>query len=103
MTSLHPCHESDLGPTHLSASILKLSRIFKLISAQSNGQVAQNLPANAGDAGDTGSILGPGRSLVGGNGNPLQYSCLENSMGKESWRVAAHGVSWGHKELDMTE
>ena len=40
----------------------------------------KNLPANAGDAGDTGSIPMLGRSPGVGNGNPLQYSCLENSM-----------------------
>ena len=41
------------------------------------GAVVKNLPANAGDAGDTGSILGSGRSPRGGNGYPLQYSCLK--------------------------
>ena len=47
-----------------------------------NSQVAQllkSLPANAGDARDTGSIPGLGRSPGVGNGKPLQYSCLENS------------------------
>ena len=38
----------------------------------------KNLPANAGDAGDVDLIPGPGRAPGGGNGNPLQYSCLEN-------------------------
>ena len=42
--------------------------------------VVKNLPANAGDAGDSGSISGSGRSPGEGNGNPLQYSCLEKSM-----------------------
>ena len=41
------------------------------------GAVVKKLPANTGDAGDTGSIPGLGRSPGGGNGNPLQYSCLE--------------------------
>ena len=40
--------------------------------------------ANAGDAGDLSSILGPGRSPGGGNGNPLQYSCSENPIGGEA-------------------
>ena len=44
------------------------------------GMYAQNPPATAGDSGDMGSIPGSGRSHGGGNDNPLQYSCLENSM-----------------------
>ena len=43
------------------------------------GTVVKNLPANAGDTGDAGSVPGLGRSPRGGNGNLLQYSCLENS------------------------
>ena len=42
--------------------------------------VVKNLPANAGDTGDAGSIPGLRRSPEGGNGSPLQYSCLENSL-----------------------
>ena len=44
------------------------------------GTVVKNSPANAGDTRDAGSILGSRRSPGIGNGNPLQYSCLENSM-----------------------
>ena len=44
------------------------------------GWVVKTLPANAGDTGDAGSIPGSGRSLEGGNGNPLQYCCLGNPM-----------------------
>ena len=47
--------------------------------------VVKNPPANAGDVRDTGLILGSGRSLGGGHGNPLQYSCLENSMDGGTW------------------
>ena len=42
-------------------------------------------PANVGDTGDVGSIPGSGRSPGGGNGNLLQYSCLENSMDRGAW------------------
>ena len=42
--------------------------------------VVKNLPASAGDISDVGSVPGLGRSLGGGNGSPLQYSCLENPM-----------------------
>ena len=45
------------------------------------GSVVKNPPANTGDIGDTGSVPGLGRSPGVGNGNPLQYTCLENSMG----------------------
>ena len=56
------------------------------------GTVVKNPPANAGD---TGLIPGSGRSRGGGNGNPLQYSCLENSMDR--------GACRGDKELDTNE
>ena len=52
----------------------------------------KNLPANAGDAEDTGSIPGLGRFPEEGNVNPLQYSCLENSMDKGDWWATVHGV-----------
>ena len=47
--------------------------------------VVKNLPTNAGDPRDVGSIPGSGRSLGEGNGNPLLYSCLENSMDRVAW------------------
>ena len=47
--------------------------------------VVKNFPANAGDASDVGTISGSGRSPGEGNGNPLQYSCLENSMDSRAW------------------
>ena len=53
--------------------------------------MVKNLPANAGDSGNTGLIPGLGRSPGGGNGKPLQYSCLENPMGKGAWWAAVHG------------
>ena len=50
-------------------------------------------------AGDPGSIPGSGRSPGEGNGNPLQYSCLENSMDRGAWRATVHGVA----KRDVTE
>ena len=47
-------------------------------------RVVKNPPVNAGDARDLGSIPGSGRSPGEGNGNPLQYSCLENPMNREA-------------------
>jgi len=60
------------------------------------GTVVENLPANAGEARDVSWISRLGRSPGGGNGNPLQYSCLENSMDREAWWATVHEVteSW---------
>ena len=55
--------------------------------------MVKNLPANAGDAGDAGSVPGLGRSHGEENGNPLQYSCLENSIDKGAWWVTVHGTT----------
>ena len=52
-----------------------------------------NLPANVGDIRVLGSIPGSGRSPAEGNGNPLQYSCLQNPMDREAWWAADHRVT----------
>ena len=52
----------------------------------------KNPPANAGDTRDAGSIHGSGRSLGGGNGDPLQYFCLENLMDRGAWWATVRGV-----------
>ena len=59
----------------------------------------KNLPTNAGDIGDAGSIPGSGRSLGEGNGNPLQYSCLENPMDRGAWAATVHGVAKSRTRL----
>ena len=58
--------------------------------------VVKNPRVNAGDIRDTGSIPGSRRSPGGGNGNPLQYSYLENPIDRGAWWTAVHGVveSW---------
>ena len=61
----------------------------------SQAALVKNPPASAGDVRDVGSIPGWGRSPGEGNGNPLQYSCLENPMDREDWRATVHGVSKG--------
>ena len=55
--------------------------------------------ASAYNVGDLGSIPGSGRSPGEGNGNPLQYSCLENPMGRGGWRVTVHGVAKSQTRL----
>ena len=51
------------------------------------------LPTSAGDTEDVGSIAGLGRSPKEGNGNLLQYSCLENPLDRGAWRATVHGVA----------
>ena len=60
------------------------------------GSAIKDIPANAGDARDMGSIPRSGRSSGEENGNPVQYLCLENTMERGAWWVAIHGVtkSW---------
>ena len=55
--------------------------------------MVKNPPANAGDVRDLGLIPGLGRSPGGGNGDPLQYSCMDNLVDIEAWRAMAHRVT----------
>ena len=75
----------------------KLKLNISVYMGFSGDSAVKNLPANAGDVG---SIPGLGKSPGEGNGNPSQYSCLENPMDRGGWWAAVHGVA---KELDMTE
>ena len=67
--------------------------------------VVKNLPASPGDAKDMGLISELGRSPGVGNGNPLQYSCLENSMDREAWQAIVHGLAkrwtWLNRHTDL--
>ena len=65
------------------------------------GTVVKNLPANAEDAKVTASIPGLGRSSGVGNGNPIQYSCLENAMDRGDWWDTVSPC--GRKESDTAE
>ena len=81
-----------------------LVEVLLIWGASQVARVVKNPPANAGDVRDAGSIPGWGRSPGEGNGNPLQYSCLENPMDRRTWWAAVHGVakSWtGLKWLSM--
>ena len=66
---------------------------YELLWASQFALVVKNLPANAGDLTDLGSIPGLGRSPGGGHGNRLQYSCLENPMDKGAWLATVHRVA----------
>ena len=77
----------DEWPGHLK-DVLGLEGLVAL--------VVKNLSTNEGDMRNAGSIPWLARSLGGGHGNPLQYSCLENPKNKGTWRAAVHSVakSW---------
>ena len=81
--------------------IRKTSLLFKPTLGSPGGTVVNNLPSNAGYTRDTGSIPGLGRSPGVGNGNPLQYSCLENSMDRGVWQATFYGVANKGTQLSM--
>ena len=61
--------------------------------------VVKNQPASAGDSRDMGSVPGSGRSPGVGDGNPFQYSCLENPMDKGAWQATVRGVAKSQTRL----
>ena len=54
---------------------------------------------SACNAGDLGSVFGLGISLGEGNGNPFQYSCLENPMDREAWHITVHGIAKSQRQV----
>ena len=72
------------------------TNMYACVNSFPGGSEVKNLLC---DTGDSGSIPGSGRSLGEGNGNLVQYSCLENPMDRGAWRATVHGVA---KESDMT-
>ena len=80
-------------------SIPAFIKLWASLVAQS-GKNPPEMQETACNVGDMGSIPGLGRSPEAGNGNPLQYSCLEKSHG---WRRLVGYSPWGHKESDMTD
>ena len=94
------------GPmSHSAAAAEQVLKVPHLLADLVNagfvgGSMVKNLPANAGDTRDVSSIPGSGRFPGGGNGNPLQYSCLEDSMDRGAWRATSPG---SHKESDTNE
>ena len=61
--------------------------------------MGKEFTCNEGDTGDVGSIPGSGRSPGGGDGNPLQYSCLQNSTDREAWRATVQRVAKSQTQL----
>ena len=78
------------------ASFSWASMVVLVVKKQTNKQTKNNPSANAGDRGST---PGSGKSLGGGHGNPFQFSCLENTVGRS---LVGYGPQ-GHKESDTTE
>ena len=88
--------------------VIKLLKLFQYIRICDRGawwvlsqmvQVVKNRPASTGDARDAGLIPGSGRSPGVGNGNPLQFSCLEDPIDRGAWWAAVHGVTKGQTRL----
>ena len=71
-----------------------------MLTQPPGGSVVKNPPSIAGDVRVVGVIHGSGRSPGEGNGNPLQYSCLENPMDRGAWQATVDGIA---KESDTTE
>ena len=79
---------------HLGFRALFIHRVGCSVSRASQvALVVKNVPANAGDIRDAGSIPELGRSPGGAPGNPFQYSCLKNPMDRGAWRATLHGVT----------
>ena len=97
---LHKAVVPILFPTPSSMlSANKCSFCYLVISGVSEQLVAQLLKNPPAKAGDLGSILGLGRSPGEGNGNPLQYSGLENPVDWGAWRATVHGVAKSRTQL----
>ena len=99
---LHP--GLTLGVAEPSALGLRLMPVGRGYRSQfhwsfQGGAGAKTLLASSGNARDVGLISGSKRLLGVENGNPLQYSCLENSMGRGAWRATVHGVSKSWTQL----
>ena len=77
-------------PDNNACSAANIGIIYMKLLGFPGGAVVKNLPANAGDAV---SMPGSGRSPGGGNGNPLQYSCWENSKDRATWKATVNGVA----------
>ena len=92
--------DSDVCPCHFLFILSSIDIVSVLDFDHSNrcmgfpgGSVVKNLPASAGDTGDMGSIPGSGRCPGRRNGNPLQYSCLENPMDRGAWAGYSTGFA----------
>ena len=78
---------------------LKKTKGDRVVNIPLDGLSGKESACNAGDTGDMGLIPGLGRSIGGGNDNPLQYSCLENPMDRGAWRATVNRVAKSRTQL----
>ena len=97
LTKRKAMHSEPLIVNLLSTPFIYLSLL--LIVGFPGGSVVKNPPADTGDTGDVGLIPGLGRSLGGGNGKPLQYSCLKNPKDRGAWQITVHGFAKSQTRL----
>ena len=88
------------GPAH-SRGLIRVGRLCRIKENFHGGSVVKNLPASVKGTGDVSAIPGLRRSPGVGNGNPLQYSCLGNSMDRGVWGFTVHGAAKGWTQLSM--
>ena len=96
-STLHILWSLKIGDyTYFMSVMFLVSMCMEIQEASQAALVVKNLPVNAGDVRDAGSIPGSGRSPGGGHGNPLWYSCLENPMDRGAWQAILHRLvkSW---------
>jgi len=96
----------DKSPHSFKESVSKVLQknscfelIYVTIWASLVTQMVKNLPAVLRATGDQGSVPGLGRSPGEGNGNPLEYSCLENPIDRGAWQATVHGVAMSQTRL----
>ena len=91
------CNPMACNPPGSSVHGILQARILKWIAMPSSRitviALVYKAPTNPRVVRDVGSVSGLGRSLGGGHGNPLQYSCLENPMDRGAWQIMVHGVT----------
>ena len=89
-SSIHLCNNDQLSGYHTLGNEPGASKAK--VGLPRRHPPGKNLPTSAGSARDARSIPGSGRSPGGGNGNPIQHSCLENPMDRGAWQATVHGI-----------
>ena len=82
-----------VGVVMTTAKLVIFCEALRYDRAAQGCQWLRTQPASGGDLRDVGAIPGSGRSPREGNGNPFQYTCLENPLDRGTWRATVHGVA----------